>query len=83
MTDTDQAYNVTAGELSAFIHRIEAQNERIAEETEARKEIYAEAVARGYDSKALREIIRLRKMKADERAEREAVLELYCSALGM
>ena len=84
MTDTtDQAYSVTADELSGFIQRIEAQNERIAEETEARKEIYAEAVARGYDSKALREIIRLRKMKADERAEREAVLELYMSAIGM
>ena len=78
MTDT-----VAAEELASFVQRIEAQNERIAEETDARKEIYAEAVARGYDSKALREIIRLRKMKADERAEREAVLELYCSALGM
>ena len=78
MTDT-----VASEELASFVQRIEAQNERIAEETEARKEIYAEAVARGYDSKALREIIRLRKLAADERAEREAVLELYCSALGM
>ena len=78
MTDT-----VAAEELASFVDRIEAQNVRISDETEARKEIYAEAVARGYDSKALREIIRLRKMKADERAEREAVLELYCSALGM
>ena len=78
MTDT-----VAAQELASFVDRIEAQNVRIAEETEARKEIYAEAVARGYDSKALREIIRLRKLAADERAEREAVLELYCSALGM
>ena len=78
MTDT-----VAAEELAAFVERIEAQNERIAEETEARKEIYAEAVARGYDSKAMREIIRLRKMKADERAEREAVLESYMSAIGM
>ena len=78
MTDT-----VESEELASFVQRIEGQNERIAEETEARKEIYAEAVARGYDSKALREIIRLRKMKADERAEREAVLELYMSAIGM
>ena len=78
MTDT-----VAAEELASFVDRIEAQNVRISDETEARKEIYAEAVARGYDSKALREIIRLRKMKADERAEREAVLELYMSAIGM
>ena len=78
MTDT-----VAAEELASFVDRIEAQNVRIADETEARKEIYAEAVVRGYDSKALREIIRLRKMKADERAEREAVLELYMSAIGM
>ena len=83
MTDTTEAYTVTADELSAFIQRIEAQNERIAEETEARKEIYDELKARGYCAKTVREIVRLRRLAADERAEREAVLELYCSALGM
>ena len=78
MTDT-----VAAEELASFVDRIEAQNVRIAEETEARKEIYDELKARGYCAKTVREIVRLRKLAADERAEREAVLELYCSALGM
>ena len=78
MTDT-----VAAEELASFVDRIEAQNVRIAEETEARKEIYDELKARGYCAKTVREIVRLRKLAADERAEREAVLELYMSAIGM
>ena len=78
MTDT-----AAAKELASFVERIEAQNVRISDETEARKEIYDELKWRGYCAKAVREIVRLRKLAADERAEREAVLELYCSALGM
>jgi len=74
---------VSAEELASFVDRIEAQNVRISDETEARKEIYDELKARGYCAKTVREIVRLRKLAADERAEREAVLELYCSALGM
>ena len=76
MTPTEQ-------ELAAFIQRIEAQNQRIAEETEARKEIYAEAKARGYSTPILREVVRIRKMSPDDRAERETVLETYLAALGM
>ena len=78
MTDT-----VAAEELASFVQRIEAQNVRISDETEARKEIYDELKARGYCAKTVREIVRLRKLAADERAEREAVLELYMSAMGM
>jgi uncharacterized protein (UPF0335 family) len=76
MTPTEQ-------ELAAFIQRIEAQNQRIAEETEARKEIYAEAKGRGYSTPILREVVRIRKMSPDDRAERETVLETYLAALGM
>ena len=43
---TGDAYNVTADELRGFVERIEAQNARIKDETEARKEIFAEAKAR-------------------------------------
>jgi uncharacterized protein (UPF0335 family) len=76
MTPTEQ-------ELAAFIERIEAQNQRIAEETEARAEIFMEAKSRGYSTPILREIIKLRKMSPDDRAERETVLETYLAALGM
>ena len=76
MTPTEQ-------ELAAFIQRIEAQNQRIAEEKEARAEIFIEAKSRGYSTPILREIIKLRKMSPDDRAERETVLETYLAALGM
>jgi uncharacterized protein (UPF0335 family) len=78
MTDT-----VTASELRAFIERIEAQNQRIKDETEARKEIYAEAKGRGYSAPIIREVIKIRAMNPDDRAERDAVLDLYCDALGV
>jgi len=73
----------TQAELSAFISRIEAQNQRIKEETEARKEIYDEAKARGYSTPILREIIKLRKMSPDDRAEHETQLAVYMANLGM
>jgi uncharacterized protein (UPF0335 family) len=45
--------------------------------------VYAEAKANGFDVKALRTIVRLRKQDADERREQEAILETYLHALGM
>jgi uncharacterized protein (UPF0335 family) len=47
------------------------------------KDIYAEAKGNGYDVKALRTIVRLRKQDANERAEQEAILETYLHAMGM
>lgn len=80
MTD---AYNVTADRLTAYLERIEAQNSRIKDETTARKEIYDEAKGAGYDAKALRELVKLRAMKPDDRAEAEAVLDMYKQAVGL
>lgn len=82
-----EAINTTQGvhseELRQFIERIEAQNARITEETEARKEIYAEAKSTGYCTKTIRKIVALRKKRADEIAEEEAVEALYRAALGI
>ena len=47
------------------------------------KEVYAEAKANGFDVKTLRQVIRLRKQDTSERAEQEALLDLYLHALGM
>ncbi|WP_291306485.1 MULTISPECIES: DUF2312 domain-containing protein [unclassified Devosia] len=47
------------------------------------KEIYAEAKGNGFDTKVLRQIVRIRKQDASERMEQEALLELYMAALGM
>ncbi|MFV0302997.1 MAG: DUF2312 domain-containing protein [Paracoccus sp. (in: a-proteobacteria)] len=80
MTDP---YSVTADELRQFIERIEhleAEKKDIAEQV---KEVYAELKGRGYDSKAIRKLVTLRKKSADERQEEDAILELYKQALGM
>ena len=80
MTDT---YNVTAAELRQFIEQIEALESEKAETAEQIREIYAESKARGYDQKALKTIVSLRKKDKNEVAEQEAILEVYKAALGM
>jgi uncharacterized protein (UPF0335 family) len=75
--------NVTPAELAAFVERIEAINADISEHTAARKDVYAELKSRGYDPKATRKIIALRKKRPDERAEDDAVETLYRQALGV
>ena len=62
------------------IERLEEEKKGIADDI---RDVYAEAKAVGYDSKIMRQIIRLRKMKPDERAEQETILDTYKAALGM
>lgn len=77
MTDT------TDDRLRLLIERIE----RLAEEKQGIaddiKDVYSEAKAVGYDTKAIREVVRLRKMKPEDRAEMQMVLDTYCAALGI
>ena len=82
MTDT-QTYNVTADELRQFIEQIEQLESEKAETAEQIRDVYAESKARGYDQKALKAIVALRKKDQNEAAEEQAVLDLYKSALGM
>jgi len=69
--------------LKAFVERIE----RLEEEKKALgddiRDVYAEAKANGFDVKALRTIVSLRKQDPDERREHETILETYMHALGM
>jgi uncharacterized protein (UPF0335 family) len=74
---------VAAGQLRALIERVESVNEDIEALQDDRKEIFAEAKAHGFDTKAIRVIARLRKKDVAERQEEEAVLDLYKAALGM
>ncbi len=74
---------VAAGQLRAFVERIERLEEEKAAIAEQIKEVYAEAKANGFDSKTLRKVVSLRKKPAEERQEEEALLDLYLSALGM
>jgi uncharacterized protein (UPF0335 family) len=70
-------------QLRAFVERIERLEEEKKAISDDIKDVYAEAKGNGYDVKALRTVIRLRKQDKDERAEQEAILDTYLHALGM
>ena len=74
---------IGADRLRAFIERIERLNEDLAAVRDDIKEVYSEAKGVGYDTKAIRKLISLRKKSSAERAEEEAILETYLNALGM
>ena len=83
MSEPTNAYSVTAEELRQFVERIEQLNVEKANIADQTKEVFAEAKGRGYDTKALRRLIAIRKRRADELAEEEAILDMYRQALGM
>ena len=75
--------SVAADQLKAFIERIERLEEEKAGIAGDIREIYAEAKGNGFDTKAMRKILAIRKKDFSERQEEEAILELYMQALGM
>ena len=73
-----------AGErLRSFIDRIERLEEEKAALTADIREVYAEAKGVGFDTKIMRQVLKLRKLDRGERQEQEALLEVYLNALGM
>jgi len=80
---SDNAQTVAVGQLRAFIERIERLEEEKKTISEDIKEVYAELKGTGFDTKAVRTIIRLRKKEEHERQEEEAIIQLYKDALGM
>jgi uncharacterized protein (UPF0335 family) len=80
---TDTSQTVAAGQLRAFIERIERLEEEKKTIADDIKEVYAEAKGTGFDTKAVRTIIRLRKKDQAELQEEEAIIDLYKAALGM
>ena len=79
----DAAHTFAKDQLKAFVERIERLEEEKKTTSDDIRDVYAEAKGNGYDVKALRTIVRLRKQDVDERKEEEAVLETYMHALGM
>ena len=77
------ATRVAKDHLKAFIERIERLEEEKKTISDDIRDVYAEAKGNGYDVKALRTVVRLRKQDKDERKEQEAILEVYLNALGM
>ena len=74
---------VAADELRQFVERIERLEEEKAGIVGDIKEVFAEMKGRGFDTKTVRSILRIRKKDQAERQEEEAILELYMQALGM
>jgi uncharacterized protein (UPF0335 family) len=70
-------------QLKAVVERVERLEEEKKAIADDIKEIYAEAKGNGFDTKVLRQIVRIRKQDHAERMEQEALLELYMAALGM
>lgn len=62
------------------VERLEEEKKGIADDI---RDVYGEAKAAGYDAKIMRMIVRLRKMKPEDRREMEAILETYKNALGI
>ena len=77
------AGGITAGRLRSFIERVERLEEEKAALTADIREVYSEAKGDGFDTKIMRQIVRLRKIDSQDRQEQEAILDLYKSALGM
>jgi uncharacterized protein (UPF0335 family) len=87
-TDADKAViskivSAAGEELRAFVERIERLDEERREIGGQMTEVYAEAKGRGYDVKAIRKIVAIRKRKPEDVAEEQAVLDIYLNALGM
>lgn len=70
-------------QLRSFVERIERLEEDKKAIADDIRDIYSEAKGQGYDTKALKAVIRLRKLAESERLEREAILDTYMTALGM
>lgn len=78
-----QATRFAAGQLRSIIERIERLEEEKKSISDDVREVYAEAKGNGFDVKALRTIVRMRKQDPSQRQEAETILETYMQALGM
>ena len=70
-------------QLRSFIERIERLEEERAAIGADIREVYSEAKGTGFDTKVMRQVVRLRKLDTADRQEQQAILDLYLSALGM
>jgi uncharacterized protein (UPF0335 family) len=75
--------NSTDDRLRLLIERIERLEEEKKGIADDIRDVYGEAKAVGYDPKIMRQVVRLRKMKPDDRSEQDMLLETYKNALGM
>jgi len=75
--------NVARDQLRAYVERIERLEEEKREIADFIKDVYGEAKAMGFDAKAIRRIVAIRKKGEDKWREEESILDTYLAALGM
>jgi uncharacterized protein (UPF0335 family) len=78
-----QKGGIAADRLKSFIERIERLEEEKAGLSGDIKEIYSEAKGAGFDTKVMRQIVRLRRMDTADRKEQQELLDLYSRAIGL
>ena len=81
--DEQTAHRFAKDQLKSFVERVERLEEEKKAIADDIRDIYAEAKGNGFDAKALRTVVRMRKQDINERKEQEAILETYLHALGM
>ena len=74
---------IDGSHLKRYIERIETLNENKKNIAEDTKTVYEEAKSFGFDIKIIRELVKIRKLNQDELYEKESLLEIYKTALGM
>lgn len=75
--------SIARDQLRNLVERVERLEEEKRMLSDDIKEVYAEAKARGFDTRILRKVVKLRKMEASDREEEQSMVDLYMSALGM
>lgn len=78
---TDEA--VSNDQLRLFIERVERLEEEKKAIADDIRDVYAESKSNGYDTKIMRQIVRLRKMETHDRQEMETLLDMYKAAVGL
>jgi uncharacterized protein (UPF0335 family) len=75
--------SVSAAELRQFIEKVERLEDEKTEIQNQIKEVLGEAKSQGFDTKVMRQVIRMRKMKKEDLIEQQELLDMYTIALGM
>ncbi len=83
MSEETTTQTVAAGQLKAFIERVERLEEEKKTISDDIKDVYLEMKGTGFDTKVVKAIVKLRKLDTAERQEIDAILDLYKNALGM
>jgi uncharacterized protein (UPF0335 family) len=83
MADGSSTGGIAAAKLKSFVERIERLETEKGELAADIREVYAEAKGNGFDTKIMRQVIKLRKMEPADRNEQDELLDLYRKALAL